>query len=52
MNSADGKYNLSVQQRIDNARPDDSNPQVPGVFLRDNEFRTLALVDSGERLEL
>ena len=44
MNSADGKYNLSVQQRIDNARPDDSNPQVPGVFLRDNEFRTSRLL--------
>ena len=44
MNSAHGKYNLSVQQRIDNARPDDPNPQVPGVFLRDNEFRTSRLL--------
>ena len=44
MNSADGKYNLSVQQRIDNARPDDANPQVPGVFLRDNEFRSSRLL--------
>ena len=44
MNSADGKYNLSVQQRIDNARPDDADPQVPGVFVRDNEFRTSRLL--------
>jgi Tol biopolymer transport system component len=44
MNSADGKYNLSVQQRIDNARPDDPNPQVPGVFVRDNEFHTSRLL--------
>jgi TolB protein len=44
MNSADGKYSLSVQERIDNIRPDDANPQVPGVFLRDNGFRTSRLL--------
>ncbi len=36
--SADGKYTVSVQQRID------KNPQIPGVFLRDNEFSTTRLL--------
>jgi hypothetical protein len=46
VNSADGKYNLFVQERIDNVSPNASNPQVPGVFLRDNEFHTTRLLTS------
>jgi Tol biopolymer transport system component len=42
--SPDGKYNLLVQERIDVTRPNDPNPHVPGVFLRDNEFHTTRLL--------